>query len=98
LRYVDECLADQLPLPLALAGAGLFLTHSPTRHTKTNIEVIARFLPARVTLVDIGRDVWRLEVGSQKDDESRQMDFSLAFPRKSGIIELIGTLCRWRLP
>jgi hypothetical protein len=35
---VGENLADQLLLPLALAGTGSFLTHSPTRHTKTSIE------------------------------------------------------------
>ena len=61
---VGECLADQLLLPLALAGSGSFVTHSPTRHTKTNIEVIACFLPVRVAMNEIGRDVWRVEIAS----------------------------------
>jgi RNA 3'-terminal phosphate cyclase (ATP) len=61
---VGESLADQLLLPLALAGAGSFMTHSPSRHTKTNIEVITRFLPVRVALAEISRDVWRVEIGS----------------------------------
>jgi RNA 3'-terminal phosphate cyclase (ATP) len=61
---VGESLADQLLLPLAFAGAGSFMTHSPSRHTKTNIEVITRFLPVRVALAEISRDVWRVEIGS----------------------------------
>lgn len=62
---VGENLADQLLLPLALAGSGSFLTHSPTRHTKTNLDVIAKFLSARIILSEVGRDAWRVEVGSQ---------------------------------
>jgi RNA 3'-terminal phosphate cyclase (ATP) len=61
---VGECLADQLLLPLALAGGGSFVTQAPTRHTKTNIEVITRFLPVRVAMNEIGRDAWRIEVES----------------------------------
>ena len=40
---VGEHLADQLLLPLALAGGGSFVTQSPTQHTRTNVDVIARF-------------------------------------------------------
>jgi len=61
---IGECLADQLLLPIALAGSGSFVTHSPTRHTKTNIEVITRFLPVRVALAEMTRDVWHVEIGS----------------------------------
>ena len=42
---VGEYLADQLLLPLALAGGGAFSTMPPTRHTTTNIAVIQQFLP-----------------------------------------------------
>ena len=42
---VGEYLADQLLLPLALAGGGQFKTVGLSRHTKTNMDVIARFLP-----------------------------------------------------
>lgn len=42
---VGEHLADQLLIPLALAGAGAFTTVVPSRHTRTNVETIARFLP-----------------------------------------------------
>lgn len=44
---VGPYLADQLLVPLALAGGGKFLTLPPTRHTTTNIAVIEKFLPLR---------------------------------------------------
>lgn len=45
---VGEHLADQLLLPMALAGGGSFTTSSVSQHTLTNAEVIARFLPIEV--------------------------------------------------
>lgn len=44
---VDEHLADQLLLPLALAGGGSFSAVSLNLHAKTNMEVIRKFLPVR---------------------------------------------------
>lgn len=41
---VGPYLADQLLLPLALAGGSAFTTVAPTRHTRTNIAVIEKFL------------------------------------------------------
>ncbi len=41
---VGEYLADQLILPMALAGAGRFLTMRPSLHTATNIDVVQKFL------------------------------------------------------
>jgi RNA 3'-terminal phosphate cyclase (ATP) len=41
---VGEHLADQLLLLLAMAGRGSFSTMAPTLHTRTNSEVIAKFL------------------------------------------------------
>ena len=51
---VDEHLADQLLLPLALAGGGSFSTVSLNTHAKTNMGVIRQFLPVsfRVTEVE----------------------------------------------
>jgi len=46
---VGEHLADQLLIPLALAGAGSFTTGPISLHTLTNIEIIKKFLD-----VDIG--------------------------------------------
>lgn len=42
-----EHLADQLLLPLALAGSGSFTTASLSSHLLTNISVIEKFLPVR---------------------------------------------------
>lgn len=41
-------LADQLLLPMALAGGGGFLTTTPSLHTITNMEVIEAFLDIRI--------------------------------------------------
>lgn len=46
---VGEHLADQLLLPLALAGGGEFRTLTPSPHARTHADVIAKFLPVRVT-------------------------------------------------
>jgi RNA 3'-terminal phosphate cyclase (ATP) len=40
-----EFLADQLLLPLALAGGGSFTTTKLTQHARTNMAVISQFLP-----------------------------------------------------
>jgi RNA 3'-terminal phosphate cyclase (ATP) len=55
-------LADQLLLPLALAGGGSFRTVAPSRHTTTNAEVLKKFLDVDVRLVKEARDVWLVEV------------------------------------
>lgn len=44
---VGEHLADQLLLPLALAGAGEFVTGPLSLHSTTNMDVIGNFLPVR---------------------------------------------------
>jgi RNA 3'-terminal phosphate cyclase (ATP) len=41
----DEHLADQLLLPFALAGGGTFTAEKLNMHARTNMDVIARFLP-----------------------------------------------------
>ena len=47
---VGEHLADQLLIPIALAGSGAFRTTKLSRHTTTNIDTIAKFLPATFTV------------------------------------------------
>lgn len=44
---VGRNLADQLLLPMALAGSGRIFTSAPSNHVKTNIEVIEKFLPVK---------------------------------------------------
>lgn len=46
---VGEHLADQLLLPMTLAGSGSFLTVPPSSHTKTQIETIKTFTSTRIT-------------------------------------------------
>ncbi len=41
---VGKNLADQLLIPLALAGQGAFLTQKPSLHTITNMAVIKQFM------------------------------------------------------
>jgi RNA 3'-terminal phosphate cyclase (ATP) len=48
---VGRHLADQLLLPLALAGGGEFRTLPLTPHTETNLHIIRQFLPLAVEVV-----------------------------------------------
>ena len=47
-----EHLTDQLLLPLAMAGSGSFTALKLNRHARTNMDVIARFLPVRFETVE----------------------------------------------
>lgn len=59
---VGRHLADQLLLPMALAGRGSFLTMAPDDHVPTNISVIEQFLPRRIRVDEAGRGKWRVEI------------------------------------
>jgi len=59
---VGEHLADQLLLPMALAGAGSFTTLEPSGHTRTNMEVIALFLPVRFGVERRKQNLWRIQI------------------------------------
>jgi len=61
---VGEHLADQLVLPMALAGAGSFTTIAPSSHLRSNIEVIEQFLPVKFELVALtpSQNRWRVSV------------------------------------
>ncbi len=48
---VSEHLADQLMLPMALAGGGAFTVDRVSLHARTNADVIKRFLPVDITFV-----------------------------------------------
>lgn len=60
---VGEYLADQLLLPMALAGGGSFTTLPPSRHTTTNIEIIKKFLDIPITCEQTPNRVWRIKMG-----------------------------------
>jgi RNA 3'-terminal phosphate cyclase (ATP) len=59
---VGKHLADQLMLPLALAGGGSFLTLPLTRHSTTNMQIIEMFLDVKLSAQGVGHDQWLVEV------------------------------------
>lgn len=60
---IEPHLADQLLLPLALARGGSFTTLKPTLHTRTNVEIIRRFLDVPIALAEMRPDLWSVRVG-----------------------------------
>ena len=61
---VDEHLADQLLLPAALAGGGVFRTTKPSLHATTNAAVIQRFLSVALGFEQENALVWSVNVGT----------------------------------
>lgn len=59
---VDEHLADQLLIPLALGGGGSYTTGPPSLHTTTNVEVVKKFLDVAISLEEQRGGVWRVDV------------------------------------
>ncbi len=57
---VGPYLADQLVLPLALAGAGRVRTVTPTAHTRTQLEVLRHFMAEVPSLTQESERVWVL--------------------------------------
>ena len=51
---VSEHLADQLMMPMALAGGGSFTVDSVSEHARTNGEIIRRFLPVQIRFREDG--------------------------------------------
>jgi len=56
-------LADQLLLPLALAGGGSFLTMPLSPHAQTNIEIIEMFLNVSIAAREVRSAAWLVQVG-----------------------------------
>lgn len=61
---VGEHLADQLLLPLALAGSGSYRTLPLSLHARTQVELIPEFLGVRIGVEEEGEGRWRVGVGS----------------------------------
>lgn len=51
---VDQCLADQLLLPMALGSGGSFVARTVTPHLHSNAAVIEEFTGRKVTLTPVG--------------------------------------------
>ncbi|WP_166225445.1 RNA 3'-terminal phosphate cyclase [Pseudomonas atagonensis] len=62
---VAEHLADQLLLPMALAGGGSFTTPRMTEHLHSNIAVIEQFLPIRIECREEGAECMRVELSAR---------------------------------
>ena len=60
---VGPHLADQLLIPMALAGGGTFRTPTPTSHTLTNAGVVQRFLDVPIAIEEETATVSRISVG-----------------------------------
>lgn len=59
---IGEHLADQLLIPMALAGGGSFRTLPPSSHTRTNIDVLRRFLDAEIRTEQLSPEVWEITI------------------------------------
>jgi RNA 3'-terminal phosphate cyclase (ATP) len=59
---VGRRLADQLLIPMLLAGKGAFRTLPPSSHTLTNLEIIRRFIDFELCLEEVDPDVWQVVV------------------------------------
>ena len=59
---IGSYLADQILLPLALAGEGSYRTVTPSRHLRTNAAVIETFLPGRIRMEPVAGDSWSVTV------------------------------------
>ena len=67
-RYLDlgapvgVHLADQLLIPMAMAGGGSFETRRPSLHTTTNAEVVGKFLDVAIEFEDLERGITRVTI------------------------------------
>ena len=59
---VGEHLADQLLIPLALAGGGSYRTSALSLHTTTNIEIIKKFLDVDIKVSPESGGTWKIDV------------------------------------
>lgn len=63
---VGKYLADQLLIPMALAGGGRFGTLKPTLHTQTNMDVLGRFLQVEISMSQLSEVIWEIEIKRDK--------------------------------
>jgi RNA 3'-terminal phosphate cyclase (ATP) len=61
---VGEHLADQLLMPMALAGSGAFTTTAPSEHLISNAALIEKFLPVEIAREQLDAHKWRVSVTS----------------------------------
>jgi len=59
---VGPHLADQLLIPMALAGTGSFTTSAISLHTTTNIDIIKKFLDVQITASQQSEKTWQIRL------------------------------------
>lgn len=59
---VGPYLADQLLVPMALAGGGRFRTLPPSNHTLTNVKIIETFVDARFKIEQEAQSCWQIRL------------------------------------
>ncbi|MDW6002510.1 RNA 3'-terminal phosphate cyclase [Vibrio mangrovi] len=57
---IEEHLADQLLLPMIVAGSGRFTTTRPSQHTLTNIDVIRQMTGVNIQVVPLDEELWEI--------------------------------------
>lgn len=60
--FAGEHLADQLLLPMALAGGGRFTASAVSSHLESNARLIERFLPVQISWQAVDGNAWRISV------------------------------------
>ena len=65
---VGQHLADQLLIPMAMAGGGSFRTLAPSGHTKTNVEVLRQFLDVEIRTEQLSPEVWQITLQGAAGD------------------------------
>ena len=65
---IDSHLADQLLIPMALAGGGSMRTTKPTMHTRSNAMLIERWLPVSIGLTEQAAGAWQIDVTPRAED------------------------------
>lgn len=63
---VGPYLADQLLLPMVLAGGKSFTTLAPSLHTRTNAALLEQFAGCRFQFTSIDSDHWRVDLRSAR--------------------------------
>ncbi|MCP4217098.1 MAG: RNA 3'-terminal phosphate cyclase [bacterium] len=59
---VGEYLADQLLVPMAIAGEGSFVTYVPSMHTRTNIEIIKKFVDVDIEIKQVSDLLYKISI------------------------------------
>ena len=62
---VDSYLADQLLVPMALAGGGSFTASEWSKHAATNAQVIKQFLPIKILAEKAENRTIKVEIASR---------------------------------